>query len=62
MDMRNPGTLTLDVGADGIAMITIDVPERAMDVLTPQLQAGLAAARRDLLESALGIDLEVRAA
>jgi len=30
-------TLTYEVGADGIVVVTIDVPERSMNVLTPDL-------------------------
>jgi 3-hydroxyacyl-CoA dehydrogenase/enoyl-CoA hydratase/3-hydroxybutyryl-CoA epimerase len=44
MDTRLPTTLALEVGADGIAIVTIDVPGRPMNVLTPELQADLGAA------------------
>lgn len=37
-------TLKLSVDSDGIALITIDLPDRPMNVLTPQLQLDLAAA------------------
>jgi 3-hydroxyacyl-CoA dehydrogenase/enoyl-CoA hydratase/3-hydroxybutyryl-CoA epimerase len=37
-------TLNVALGADGIAVLSIDVPGRAMNVLTPQLQADLAVA------------------
>ena len=44
MDTHSATTLTLEVGPDGIAIVTIDVPERPMNVLTPELQADLTAA------------------
>jgi len=44
MDTRSPTTLAFDVGADGIVIVTIDVPERPMNVLTPELQADLTVA------------------
>jgi len=37
-------TLNLNIDSDGIALITIDLAERPMNVLTPQLQLDLAAA------------------
>jgi 3-hydroxyacyl-CoA dehydrogenase/enoyl-CoA hydratase/3-hydroxybutyryl-CoA epimerase len=37
-------TLKFEVGADGVALLTIDVAGRPMNVLTPELQADLAAA------------------
>jgi 3-hydroxyacyl-CoA dehydrogenase / enoyl-CoA hydratase / 3-hydroxybutyryl-CoA epimerase len=36
--------LTLQIDAEGIATLTLDVPERSMNVLTPQLEIELAAA------------------
>jgi 3-hydroxyacyl-CoA dehydrogenase/enoyl-CoA hydratase/3-hydroxybutyryl-CoA epimerase len=47
-------TLNVVVGTDGVAIITIELPDRAITVLTPELQAELAAAvERVIGDSAL---------
>ncbi|MGQ0834672.1 MAG: 3-hydroxyacyl-CoA dehydrogenase NAD-binding domain-containing protein [Gammaproteobacteria bacterium] len=52
MDARAMTTLQLAVGADGIAVLTIDVPDRSMNVVTPEFQADLAAAIERITKSA----------
>jgi 3-hydroxyacyl-CoA dehydrogenase / enoyl-CoA hydratase / 3-hydroxybutyryl-CoA epimerase len=44
MDTPAMTALSLEVGADGIAVLTIDVPGRPMNVLTPELREELSAA------------------
>jgi 3-hydroxyacyl-CoA dehydrogenase / enoyl-CoA hydratase / 3-hydroxybutyryl-CoA epimerase len=42
LDAQTPTTIRIETGADGIAVLTIDVPDRSMNVVTPELQADLA--------------------
>ncbi len=44
MSQKNDQNIAISVGADGIAVLTIDMPERSMNVITPAFTAELAVA------------------
>ena len=48
--MSDMTTITIDVDADGIALLTIDVPGRSMNVMTPAFLADIAAAAKRIGE------------
>ena len=44
MSQKNDQNIAISVGADGIAVLTIDMPDRSMNVITPAFTAELAVA------------------